>query len=52
MNGVKANVTSLVKLFKLNEPEGLFYPCSNNNRNIINLSSYVLSESKKEFHLT
>ena len=29
--------------------EGQFYPCSNNKRNIINLSSYMLSE--KEINL-
>ena len=39
-------VTSLVKLFELNEPEGQFDPCSNNTRNIINLSSYMLSEKE------
>ena len=37
-------VTSLVKLFKLNETEGYFDPSSNNNRNSINLSSYILSD--------
>ena len=42
-------VTSLVQLVQLNESEGNFDPYSNNNRNIINLSSYMLSE--KEINL-
>ena len=49
MNGVKTRpmlCCVTVKLFKQNEPEDHFDPCSYNNRKIVNFSSCMLSEKE------